>query len=149
MVRTGGCRCDQVRFRLTQSPVMTMACHCYGCQKMTSSAFSLTAMTPADGFELTQGEPVIGGLHGAARHYFCSHCMSWLFTRPEGVDAFVAVRTPMLDDPSGLEPYIETMTAEKMPWATTPAVVSFEHFPEPTDFGALIQRYAQRDAASP
>jgi hypothetical protein len=144
MIRTGSCRCGQVRFELAQDPVMTMACHCRGCQRMTSSAFSLTAMTPDEGFAVTAGEPVIGGLHGATRHFFCPRCMSWLFTRPEGVDAFVAVRTPMLDDPSGLEPFVETMTAEKMPWAATPALVSFEGFPTPAEFGPLMQRYAER-----
>jgi hypothetical protein len=62
------------------------------------------------------------------------------------VDAFVAVRTTMLDDPSGLDPFIDTMTAEKLPWAVTPAVVSFEGFPPPEDYGALMQAFAERRA---
>ncbi|HEY5819855.1 MAG TPA: GFA family protein [Mesorhizobium sp.] len=33
---------------------MTAACHCTGCQKMASSAFLLTAMLPADGFEMAR-----------------------------------------------------------------------------------------------
>jgi hypothetical protein len=144
MARVGACRCAQVRFRITKAPVMTMACHCRGCQKMTASAFSLSALVPADGFELTHGEPDIGGLHGASRHYFCPHCKSWLFTRPEGVEGFVNVRTPMLEDSSGLEPFIETMTAEKMSWAATPATTSFAGFPSPTDFGRLMQSYSEQ-----
>ena len=63
-----------------------MACHCTGCQRMTASAFSLSALYPSSGFEVTEGRPVIGGLHGPARHFFCPHCMSWLFTRPEGTE---------------------------------------------------------------
>ena len=140
----GGCRCGQVRFRISEAPVMTAACHCPGCQRMTASAFSLSALVPAAALEIVEGEPVIGGLHGATRHYFCPHCLSWIYTRPEGVDAFVNVRTPMLDDPSGLEPFMETMTAEKMPWATTPASESFPGFPAPEDFGRLMQAYASR-----
>ena len=81
MVRMGSCRCGRVRFRVTQAPVMAMACHCRGCQKMSSSAFSLTVLVPADGFEVTLGEPVIGGLHGPNRQYFCPNCMSWLVDR--------------------------------------------------------------------
>lgn len=147
MTRNGRCRCGQVQFQVTRDPVITMACHCRGCQRMTASAFSLSALVLADSFEVTAGEPVIGGLHGPTRHFFCPHCMSWLFTRPEDAPGFVNVRTPMFDDPSGLEPYMETMTAEKMPWATTPAVRSFEGFPAPGDFGPMMQAYAERAKA--
>lgn len=111
---------------------------------MTGGAFSLSTLVPASSFEVTDGEPVIGGLHGATRHFFCPHCMSWLFTRAEGADAFVNVRTPMFDDPSGLDPYMETMTSAKLPWVTTPAVASFEEFPGPDDFRPLIEAYASR-----
>src|SRR3546814_20469683 len=80
----GGCRCGKVRFRITQPPLLTMACHCTGCQKMSGSAFSTTVMAPSAGFEVTAGEPVIGGLHGErARHHHCDWCESWLFTRLE------------------------------------------------------------------
>jgi hypothetical protein len=126
------------------APVMTMACHCKGCQRMSASAFSLSALVPSEGFAVTEGEPVIGGLHGATQHYFCPYCMSWLFTRPEGADGFVNVRTTMLDDTTGLDPFIETMTAEKLAWAVTPAVESFAGFPAPADFGRLMQAYAAR-----
>ena len=36
--------------------------------------------------------------------------MSWMFTRPEGMDWFVNLRPTMLDDPSWFEPLIETCT---------------------------------------
>ena len=89
----GGCRCGQVRLTISAQPFLTMACHCTGCQKMSSSAFSLSAAIPAEGFEIIAGEPVIGGLHGGTRHYFCPHCMTWMFTRPEGMDWFVNLRS--------------------------------------------------------
>ena len=94
----GGCRCGRVRLKISAKPILTMACHCTGCQRMSSSAYSLSAAIPSEGFEVTQGEPVIGGLHGASRHYFCGYCMSWMFTRPEGMDWFVNLRPTMLDD---------------------------------------------------
>nr|MDF0368476.1 GFA family protein [Nodosilinea sp. TSF1-S3] len=121
-----------------------MACHCTGCQQMTASAFSLSTLYPSSGFKVTQGEPVIGGLHGATRHYFCAHCMSWLFTRPEGMDDFVNVRSTMLENAQSYRPFIETYTDEKLPWATTPAVHSFAKFPQPEDFPALLAEFAKR-----
>lgn len=147
-LRQGGCRCGQVRFAIRAAPLVTMACHCVGCQKMTGSAFSLSVLVSSEAFSVTEGEPVVGGLHGATRHFFCPHCMSWMFTRPDGSEAFVNVRTTMLDDPAGLDPFMETMTAEKLPWAITPAVERFEGFPTLEDYGPLLKAYAARPTAA-
>lgn len=138
----GGCRCGQVRLKISVKPLLTMACHCAGCQRMTGSAYSLSAAIPSDGFEVTKGEPVIGGLHGEfLHHYFCPHCMSWMFTRAKGMDWFVNVRPTMLDDPSPFTPFIETWTSEKLPWATTPAKHSYPAFPPMEDFEGLTKEY--------
>lgn len=142
----GTCRCGQVRFRVKGMPILTMACHCTGCQRMTASAFSLSVLYPSASFEVVQGEPVIGGLHGATRHFFCPHCMSWLFTRPEGLDEFVNVRTAMLDDASLFPPYVEMYTGERLPWAETPAVHSFETDPSDERFMELAAEFAEQAA---
>src|SRR3546814_9366082 len=39
----GSCRCGGIQLEITAAPLLTMACHCVGCQKMTASAFSLSA----------------------------------------------------------------------------------------------------------
>lgn len=140
---TGACRCGQVRVEISAPPLITAACHCRGCQSMSSSAFSLTAIMPADGFRVTEGTPVIGGLHGPELHHFCCpRCMTWMFTRVEGFDGFVNVRPTLLDDHDWFVPFIETMTKEKLPWAETPARHRFEGFPPMEEFGQLIAEYA-------
>jgi hypothetical protein len=141
-VHNGECRCGQVRFQVRGEPVLTMACHCTGCQRMTASAFSLSALYPNSNLEILQGEPVIGGLHGATRHFFCPHCMSWLFTRPEGLDQFVNVRATMLDGARDFTPFIETYTSEALPWAKTPAVHSFEKLPPMERYAELVEEFA-------
>jgi hypothetical protein len=138
----GGCRCGQVRFRATKPPLLTMACHCRGCQQMTASAFSLSAAIPADAFEIIAGEPVVGGLHGPSRHFMCPHCLSWMFTRPEGIDGFVNVRSVLFDRAEWSEPFLETWTSEALDWARTPAVHSFETFPPMDAYEGLIAGYA-------
>ncbi|OHV84413.1 GFA family protein [Rhizobium sp. LCM 4573] len=141
----GGCRCGQVRLRISAPPILTMACHCNGCQKMSASAYSCSAAIPSDGFEVIQGEPVIGGLHGEdLHHYHCPRCKSWLFTRPEGIDWFVNLRPTMLDDASWFSPFIETYTSEKLSWATTPAAHSYEKFPPFEDYEALVKEFAEQ-----
>jgi hypothetical protein len=142
----GGCRCGKVRIRISAPPLLAMACHCTGCQRMTGSAFSLSVAIPSDGFSVSKGEPVIGGMHGATRHYFCAHCMSWMFTRPEGFDFFINVRPTMLDDPGWFVPFIETMASERLPWATTPAKHSYERWPAMEEFDGLIKDYAAQFA---
>jgi hypothetical protein len=68
--------------------------------------------------------------------------MSWMFTRPEGFDMFVNVRPTMLDDATWFSPFIETFTSEKLTWATTPAVHSYETFPPFDAYETLTRDYA-------
>lgn len=143
--REGGCRCGALRFELTAPPLLTMACHCTGCQRMTASAFSLSVAIPSEGFRVTKGETVLGGLKKPElHHHFCPECLSWAFTRFDGADWFVNVRATLLDDTSGLEPFAESWTAEKLPWVTTPARHSYEGFPPLDAFPALIEEYVGR-----
>ena len=142
--KLGKCRCGKVHFKVSAKPLITMACHCTGCQRMTASAFSLSTLYPSHGLKVTLGEPVIGGLHGATRHYFCAHCMSWLFTRPEGMDEFVNVRATMMEDVQSYSPFIETYTIEKLPWAATSATHSYDKFPPPDDFPELLAKFADQ-----
>jgi hypothetical protein len=139
----GSCRCGRIELRIDAPPLLTAVCHCTGCQRMTSSAFSLGAAFATAALSTTGDEPVIGGLHGATRHYFCGHCKSWLFTRPDQLGDIVMVRTTLLDDQRGLEPFMETMTCEKLDWVTTPARRSFETWPPPAAMGTLLQEFAE------
>ncbi|GGD99448.1 aldehyde-activating protein [Aureimonas endophytica] len=140
----GGCRCGAVRFRAAAPPMLTMACHCTGCQRMTASAYSLSAAFPSEAFAVIAGEPVPGGLKRAdIHHFFCPSCLSWLFTQLEGVDSFVNVRAPLFDDTSWFSPFIETWTAEKLPFASVPAVHSFAALPAMADYEGLVRAYGE------
>jgi hypothetical protein len=123
-----------------------MACHCTGCQRMTGGAFSLSALYDAGKFEVTAGEPAVGGMHGPLRHMFCPYCMSWLFTLMEGMEAFASVRATMLDNAHAFTPSIETYTIEMLPWALTPAIHRFERFPPAEAYPSLIAEFARQSA---
>jgi hypothetical protein len=143
---SAACRCERIRMRISEPPIVTMACHCRGCQRMTASAFSLSILLPASGFEVVSGEPVIGGIHGPSRHFHCEYCKSWLFTRPAGMDAFVNVRATMLDEHDWFVPFVETSTAEALPWAKTGATHSFANIPPPETWGPIVAEFAQLGA---
>jgi hypothetical protein len=113
---------------------------------MTSSAYSLSAFYPMTKFELLSGTPVPGALHGPSRHMYCQHCMSWVYTRPEAMDDFVNVRSPMIDgDPFG-KPFIETAVDEALPWARLHAAHEFEGFPPRERFPALIAEFLSQES---
>jgi hypothetical protein len=137
----GGCRCGATRIRVTKPPMLTMACHCAGCQRMSAGAYSLSVTVPADGFEVIAGEPVLGG-KSRDMHHFCPSCMSWMFTRPPELDWLVNVRAPVLDDRLWVVPFVETFTEEGYAWAKTPAPHSFETMPDPDDWQALVASFA-------
>jgi hypothetical protein len=140
----GGCRCGAVRFRVTAPPLITTACHCTGCQKMSASAYSLSAGFPSEAFELIRGETALGGLKANPRHHFCPECMTWMFTRAEGLDWFVNVRATLLDDTGWFEPFVETYASERLPWARTPAERSYATFPDMAEYQDLAAAFAAR-----
>jgi hypothetical protein len=140
------CRCERIRIRVTAAPIVTMACHCRGCQRMSASAFSLSVLVPASGFEVVAGEPTIGGIHGPTRHFHCEYCKSWLFTRPSGLDGFVNLRATMLDELGWFVPFVETCTAEALPWAKTGATHSFANIPPAEAFGPIMAEFARLGA---
>lgn len=143
-IHPGACLCGKVRFQFTGDPLVTMACHCTGCQRMTASAFSLSALVRARDFTVTDGEPVLGALRGATRHFFCPSCLSWLFTRPD--DGFVNVRATLLDDPRWATPFMETYVCERLDWVRTPAAHSFERWPQAADYPRMIAAFAEQTA---
>jgi hypothetical protein len=143
---SAGCRCERLRMTISAPPVVTMACHCTGCQRMSASAFSLSILVPASGFAITQGETEIGGLHGPSQHHHCSYCKTWAFTRPDGMDGFVNLRATMLDDHAWFSPFVETCRAEGFPWASTGAVHSFPNILPPEAFGPIVSQFLREGA---
>lgn len=138
----GGCRCGKVRFRITDTPLLTMLCHCVGCQKMTGSAYSASVMIAETGFELTAGEMVIGGLHGdLSRHNHCDWCKSWVCTKIP-LMGFVNVRATMLDDTTWFVPFVESYTSEALPWAVIGAAHTYAEFPPADAYQMLLGDFA-------
>ena len=147
MLKVGHCRCGRVKLEVSAPPLLSLACHCRGCQRLTASAFSLSVSIPAEGFRVTgEAEPVVGALHGASGYYYCPHCLSWLYTKPQGLDFFVNVRSTMFDEPGWHTPFIETKTDEKLSWVTTPAKHSFAQVPPDDAYQKLIAEYAALNA---
>lgn len=127
---TGTCLCGAVQVRVTAPALLSIACHCDGCQKFSASAFSLTTMFPADAFTC-HGTLDKGGLGSEGRdHFFCMSCKNFIYSQIGGAQERINLRTSVLDNAAAFPPFVELMTAHKLPWATTPARHSFAGFPE-------------------
>ena len=137
----GACMCGQVKLRVSAPPIITMACHCKGCQKLSASAFSLTAMFPVAAFEVVSGQTQIGALHGDNPYHYCPSCLNWLYTGLAGAP-FVNVRPAMFDVPAWSTPFIESYVGEKLPWAQTSAKHAYAKFPGMEDYGPLMAEFA-------
>ncbi len=140
----GGCRCGSLRFRVTRMPVMTSICHCTGCQRMSGSAFSTTAMVPTEGFEILSGDPVVGGIKGPrVSHMHCPDCMSWVYSSFGPEMPTLNVRAVMFDDSSWFVPFVESWTDEKLDWVQLGLAHSFPGFPQPEARAALMAEFAE------
>jgi hypothetical protein len=140
--KSGGCRCGGVRFDVHAPAMLTMACHCKGCQRMTGSAFSLSALYAATAFEIISGVPVKGGMKAANEHFVCPECSGWIFTRvATSTGALVNVRATMFDTCDANPPFIETCAEEKLAWVDVKASHSFPQFPPSAEFGHLITQF--------
>ncbi len=60
---------------------------------------------------------------------------------------FAGLRATMLDDPSWFSAFIETMTGEKLSWATTGAPHRFEEAPTTDEFTNPTKLYAEHHAS--
>jgi len=102
-------------------------------------------MFPDDCFSVA-GELEVGGHKTERRkHYFCSSCKNFVFSRIEGADNRVNLRTSVLDDPNWFAPFVEIMTDEKLEWSCVSATHSLPQFPQNAEeLKALMDDYAER-----
>ncbi len=140
----GACLCGSVQVRVTARPLLTVACHCRDCQKLSASAFTLTAMFPRDAVSCT-GALVRGGLRSDGRaHYYCKSCLNIVYSRLDRAPDRVNLRTSILNQAASFDPFVEVMTDEKMPWAQVPAIYSYARAPASLDeLQSLMDAYSQ------
>jgi hypothetical protein len=138
--------CGQVKLRITAAPLMSMACHCRGCQRLTSGPYSLTLMVPKSGFEV-EGATEIGALHKPEmQHLFCGHCKNWVYSEGQRIAGLVNLRSTMLADASWVVPYVESNVTQKLPGVVSGATHAYGEFPPEQDRQKLMEGFAREGA---
>ncbi|WP_010322035.1 GFA family protein [Marinobacterium stanieri] len=119
----GACQCGGVTYQLLSEPQMVVACHCKECQKLSTSAFSITAMVNADQVKF-EGEmadwsrPADSGNISAAK--FCPGCGNRIYHYNPAEPDKIKLKPSNLSDTSIIKPVAHVWVSEKQDWYTIP-----------------------------
>ena len=121
----GGCVCGKVRYRMTDRPLFTHACHCTWCQRETGGPHALNALIEADRLVLLTGEVeevAVPSASGQGQVFLrCPDCRIALWSHYAGAGRkFSFVRVGTLDAPGQCPPDIHIFTSTKLPWYVLP-----------------------------
>jgi hypothetical protein len=111
VVRTGGCLCGAVRYRVRGEPVHVGRCHYTECRRESGSAFSVYAQWPVEAFEVS------GDISSYDGRGLCPRCGSRLLNPLDPGDSLKEIRIGTLDDaPFDLKPEAEIWVKRRETW---------------------------------
>jgi hypothetical protein len=124
---TGGCLCGAIRYEIAQPPITVYTCHCTDCQRITSSAFSIGVVVPAEAVCLLGETRTVESMADSGRikrRLICPNCGIWIGGMPmAGTWApgkVRVIRAGTLDDTSWVRPTIHFWTRSQQPWIVLP-----------------------------
>ncbi len=123
----GGCLCGSVRYTSDAEPILTAVCHCRGCQKQTSSAFSVVVAIPK-GTLRTEGSALaafqhVGDTGEQVIRRFCPNCGSPIVSEVAAAPELDWIKAGTLDDPSWLQPQMNIWCSTAQPWVDIDEVI--------------------------
>mgnify|MGYP000211515064 FL=1 len=129
----GSCQCGNVTYELLAPPLMVAACHCKECQKLSTSAFSITAMVNADSVKFKGpmkdwSRNSDSGNISAAK--FCPGCGNRLYHFNPNEPDKIKLKPSNLSDTRIINPTIHVWVSEKQDWYQIPdGVKAFDKQP--------------------
>jgi hypothetical protein len=129
----GACQCGEVTYELTEPPLMVIACHCKQCQKLSTSAFSITALVNSNtvtfkgNLKEWRRMAESGNVNGAM---FCDTCGNRIYHfNPDEPDKF-KLKPSNLSDTRMINPTVHFWVSEKQDWYQIPeGVTQYERQP--------------------
>ncbi|WP_281646326.1 GFA family protein [Parendozoicomonas sp. Alg238-R29] len=112
----GSCRCGQLKYQITDSPVLSGFCHCYACQKRTNAPCAAFAMVKKNTFNpvgssLTYKDK--GGSGAPLLEHRCSECGTIVYTELKVLDGIYAVSATTYTDSSQFDPSIHVWVSSQ------------------------------------
>lgn len=116
---TGSCECGNVHYQVTGDPVVTVACHCNDCRKLSGSAFGTVIVINADDLALTGDlkmweKPADSGRR--KQLFFCPRCGNRIYHQDPDAPELVRIRSGTLDLAELPEPQVHVYAARKQSW---------------------------------
>ena len=124
---TSACRCGEVTYQLTEPPLVVIACHCRECQKLSTSAFSITALvnTTAVTFkgDLKEWRRIAdsGNVNGAK---FCGTCGNRIFHFNSAGPDKLKLKPSNLSHTQIINPTMHVWVSQKQEWYEIPEEVA-------------------------
>ncbi len=123
----GACQCGGVTYQLLAKPLKVVACHCKECQKLSTSAFSITAIVKREDV-VFQGEmqewsrrAESGNISGAK---FCPTCGNRIYHFNPDDMSTIKLKPSNLSDTSLIQPTVHAWVSEKQDWYVIPEGVT-------------------------
>lgn len=119
----GSCQCGGVTFELLAAPQKVVACHCRECQKLSTSAFSITAVVKASDLrikgELKEWSRIAesGNTNAAA---FCPVCGNRIYHYDPAQPDTLKFKPSSLSDTRMVKPTVHVWVKEKQDWFQIP-----------------------------
>lgn len=118
-IKTGGCMCGQIRYRIASDPGPSRICWCRDCQHISSNG-TVNVIFPTSSIEISGkvGQHIKAADSGnQVTRRFCPQCGTQLFSDSTGRPGLTVVRVGTLDDPSSIKPTAYIWTASAPSWA--------------------------------
>ena len=77
----GQCLCGEVKYKLSEKPLFTQACHCKDCKVLTGSSYVINSSILENTLTITDGElsstmKLQAGSGKSVKMFFCNKCGS-------------------------------------------------------------------------
>ena len=118
--RTAECACGQLSVRTEGEPSLTVACHCFECQRRTGSSHQLSAWFPDAQIQSISGESQsytrVGDLGARMDFRFCPRCGTTVFWQSSASPGAHAVAIGCYAEPTFPAPVLEIYGARRHHW---------------------------------
>ena len=140
----GGCQCGKLRYQVTQPPMMIYCCHCTNCQKISGSAFAISATVFEVSFAFTAGEPRktewLSDAGNQRYGYICGDCGTRIVHGQEPSIGVLSLRAGTFDDTNWVEPAGHIWTGSAQNWVNFGSDdILFEA--QPKDYTPLVEKF--------
>ncbi len=115
---TGSCHCGTVKFEVAGEITQFEHCHCHTCRKIHGTVYGSSAITPADGFTVVDGEEGLTAYRSSPgkQRFFCRYCGSHVFARTDAQPDRLLLRVGTLNTDPLARAEAHIWVEDKAPW---------------------------------